>query len=103
MVRTWPRLPGRALTEEQGEQLLANPQTTNPLFLSVALEELRAGSTDVTVADYLQRLPVEGGLPALFDLFLHRLEEEFDAELVPIAMALLTCTAGACRKPNCAT
>ncbi len=44
MVRTWPRMPAQSLTPDEIEELLANPTTGNPLYLKVALEELRAGA-----------------------------------------------------------
>ena len=90
IVRALPQVPARALEQETIERLLANPGTRNPLFLTVALEEFRAGSTGMTAEDWLQRLPVEApALPRLFERLLHRLEEEFDHELVPTTLALL--------------
>ncbi len=90
MVRCWPEMPARSLTPEQSEQLLAHPATSNPLYLAVSLQELRAGSQGQTVEDWLNRLPPEG-LPQLFEVLLQRLEEEFDPELVPTTLALLAC------------
>jgi len=90
IVQTLPRMPARSLEPEALDRLLANQGTRNPLFLTVALEELRAGSSGLTVEEWLTRLPTEApSLPQLFECLLHRLEEEFDHELVPTTLALL--------------
>jgi Domain of unknown function (DUF4062)/NACHT domain len=97
IAQTLPRMPARALGPDRLEELLANPATRNPLFLTVALEELRAGSSGLTVEEWLARLPTPArpgsteppALARLFEGLLHRLEEEFDHELVPTTLALL--------------
>jgi hypothetical protein len=92
VIASLPRMPVRALLPEQAARLLAHPGSGNPLFLTVALEELRAGSAGIGVDDWLARLPTEGPLLVqLFELVVSRLEQEFDHELVPTTLALLAC------------
>ncbi len=73
-------------------EIASAPQTSNPLFLRVLLEEMRLGGLheelDELIAHYLDA----EDLPALFERVLGRLEEDFGARRVGEIMALLWCS-----------
>ena len=92
--------------------LLANPATKNPLFLLVALEELRGfgsfeqletriaafprpGGTGVppVLEDSTGKMPVPPSdtVAAIFGQVIERLREEFDGDVVRTVLALLAC------------
>jgi len=90
IIQQVPSLSAKTLDNHQIEQLLANPATTNPLFLLVALEELRGfGSYDL-LNQHIADFPREGDtVTAIFTQVIKRLEEEFDAEGVRTILTLL--------------
>ncbi len=53
----------KTLDDEQVDALLANPATRNPLFLMVALEELRGYGSFENLNKLIARLPARRGLP----------------------------------------
>lgn len=106
LIRTLPSIYGKSLDENQIRLLLGNPATRNPLFLSVALQELRVfGSferlTDavaqlpqpiIAQEDASRRVPFESALLALWGQVLDRLDEEtarLTPGLVPQMFALI--------------
>jgi tetratricopeptide (TPR) repeat protein len=85
-----PSLSAKALDARQVELLLSNPATRNPLFLLVALEELRGFGSFERLTQRIAALPCDGDtITALFTQVLERLEEEFDPTLVRAVLAAL--------------
>jgi tetratricopeptide (TPR) repeat protein len=92
IIRAAPKLVAKALDEKQIETLIANPATKNPLFLMVALEELRGYGSYENLNALIGRLPREGdAVTALFEQVFQRLEKEFGKELVESTLTLLAC------------
>jgi WD40 repeat protein len=87
-------LSAKRLDQRQIRILLANPATRNPLFLLVALEELRGfGSFELLTAK-IRSFPCEsnGGVYAIFNQVIQRLEEEFDTRSVRQILCFLACS-----------
>jgi len=81
---------GRKLDEQQISALLAHPGVENPLYLRVALEELRLfGSYEQLTGRIVALAP---DVPRLFDQVLERLEEDHGREFVIEAFSLLGCS-----------
>ena len=90
IVKRVPSLSAKSLDAQQIELLLSNPATSNPLYLLVALEELRGFGSFELLNRRIGEFPREGDtVAAIFDQVVERLEEEFDAELVRTILALL--------------
>ncbi|MBI3269442.1 MAG: DUF4062 domain-containing protein [Planctomycetes bacterium] len=115
IVRAVPSLSAKALDDEQVRLLLANPATKNPLFLQVALEELRGFGSYEQLNERIRAFPGSGAragpfrallrlfrpartpshaeesdpVKALFEQVLERMEQEFDKEVVRTALRLL--------------
>jgi hypothetical protein len=90
IIRQVPSLSAKTLDTEQIRLLLDNPATANPLFLLVALEELRGFGSYEQLNDRIARFPRDGDtVTALFTQVMERLEEEFDRELVRTVLSLL--------------
>jgi tetratricopeptide (TPR) repeat protein len=78
-----PSLSAKSLDARQVQRLLDNPATGNPLYLLVALEELRGFGSFERLDGRIAALPRgDDAVTALFTQVLERLEEEFDAPLV---------------------
>ena len=80
----------RRLDDKQMEALLAHPGVKNPLYLRVALEELRLFGSFEQLTARIQSLAED--IPGLFDQVLARLEEDHGRTLVMEAFALLGCS-----------
>ena len=97
LIRDLPSVFGKSLDEGQISLLLANPATRNPLFLTVALQELRVFGSFDHLSEAVQGLPrgavdLEIALEALWGQVLDRLDRETGAltpGLVPKLFALL--------------
>lgn len=90
IVREVPSLSAKALDEPQVKLLLANPATENPLFLLVALEELRGFGSYEQLEARIRSFPSEGDtVTAIFDQVIQRLEDEFDEALTRTVLSLL--------------
>jgi hypothetical protein len=90
IIRAVPKLTAKTLDERQVRLLLANPATANPLFLMVALEELRGFGSFEHLNQRIADLPSrEDAVTGLFGQVFERLEEEFDRELVQAVLKLL--------------
>jgi len=89
-----PSLSAKKLDEKQIGLLLDNPATKNPLFLLVALEELRGFGVYEQVAERIAAFPHDDDDPvgALFGQVITRLREEFDPEVVRTVLALIACS-----------
>ncbi len=92
LVKVVPKLVAKTLDERQIDALLANPATENPLFLRVALEELRGYGSFENLNTLIARLPRTGdALTTLFEQVFDRLEKEFSPSLVAEVLSLLAC------------
>jgi tetratricopeptide (TPR) repeat protein len=83
ILREVPSLSAKSLDDRQVRMLLDNPATGNPLYLLVALEELRGFGSFEHLNERIAALPREGdAVTALFAQVLERLEGDFDPPLV---------------------
>jgi tetratricopeptide (TPR) repeat protein len=90
IIRAVPKLTAKTLDERQVSLLVANPATANPLFLMVALEELRGFGSFEHLNQRIADLPSgDDAVTGLFGQVFERLEEEFDRELVQSVLKLL--------------
>jgi WD40 repeat protein len=95
IIRRIPSVSAKTLDETQIALLAQNEATRNPLFLSVALEELRGfGSFERLNAKIgsFPRAAGEEGLNKLFRQILERLTTDLDATTVRQALCLLACS-----------
>jgi len=92
LVKAVPKLVAKTLDERQIDTLLNNPATENPLYLRVALEELRGYGSFENLNTLITRLPdKDDALTTLFEQVFERLEKEFSANLVADVLSLLAC------------
>lgn len=90
IVREVPSLSAKTLSPSQVELLLQNPATESPLFLLVALEELRGFGSYEQIDSRIRLFPREGDtVTALFMQVIERLEDEFGEELTRAVLTLL--------------
>ena len=90
IVREVPSLSAKTLDDRQVRLLLKNKATQNPLFLLVALEELRGFGSFEQLNARIQTFPHEGDtVTALFIQVIERLELEFGAMLIRDVLTLL--------------
>ncbi len=90
IIRQVPSLSAKTLDDDQVRLLLSNPATANPLFLLVALEELRGFGSYEQLNNRIAEFPKEGDtVTAIFTQVIERLEEEFDHETVHAVLTLL--------------
>jgi len=88
-----PKLVAKTLDDKQIDALLANPATRNPLFLVVALEELRGYGSFERLNQMIAGLPHDGDtVTKLFEKVFERLEKEFNKPLVEFSLRLLACS-----------
>jgi nephrocystin-3 len=80
----------RKLDDRQMSALLSHPGVKNPLYLGVALEELRLFGRFEQLTLRIEALAED--IPGLFDQVLARLEEDHGRELVTEAFSLLGCS-----------
>jgi AAA ATPase domain/Domain of unknown function (DUF4062) len=81
---------GRKLDEKQIDALLTHPGVEKPLYLRVALEELRLFGSNDQLTDQIVALAPD--VSSLFDQVLTRLEEDHGHEFVIEAFSLLGCS-----------
>ncbi len=92
IIKQVPSLSAKSLDPEQIALLLTNPATSNPLYLLVALEELRGFGSFEQLNDKIRSFPAiegENGVNLLFSLVIERLEQETERETVSTIMSLL--------------
>ncbi len=90
IIREVPSLSAKTLDENQIALLLANPATANPLFLLVALEELRGFGSYEQLNGRIASFPRNGDtVTAIFTQVIARLEEDFDRETAQSVLTLL--------------
>lgn len=92
IVKEVPSISAKALNPEQIELLLQNPATTNPLYLLVALEELRGFGSFEQLKRRISKFPQgDDSVTELFVQVIHRLQDEFDELTVYDVLSLLAC------------
>ncbi len=90
IIRQVPSLSAKTLDDDQVRLLLSNPATANPLFLLVALEELRGFASYERLNERIAAFPREGDIvTAIFTQVIERLAEEFNQKLVETVLTLL--------------
>lgn len=110
IIRAYPALFAKTLATSEVDLLLSNPATDSPLYLRVALEELRGFGSFDELQDRIRAFPREGQpdgaltragflheavreardpLTALFAQVIERLEKDFDPEVVRSVLVLL--------------
>jgi hypothetical protein len=121
IVKKVPLLSAKSLDEDLIELLLANPATVNPLYLLVALEELRGFGSHEQLRERIAAFPQPGlepellgragfsaaaaardgdPLTAIFTQVIERLEEDFDRTLVSDVLTLLACSRHGLAEPE---
>lgn len=90
IIRQVPLLSAKTLNDTQIDLLLANPATENPLYLLVALEELRGFGSFEQLNRRIAGLPHDGDtITELFVQVIERLAGEFDSALVCRLLTML--------------
>jgi WD40 repeat protein len=90
ILREVPSLVAKTLDDRQVEKLLSIKATRNPLYLLVALEELRGLGTIEQLYERINALPHgDDALTALFRQMILRLEADFEPATVQAVLALL--------------
>jgi len=90
-----PSVAAKTLDPEQVQLLLRNPATRNPLYLLVALEELRGFGSYEQLGDRVASLPHQEGEKGITELFaqvIGRLEQELGRDLVHTVLTSLACS-----------
>jgi WD40 repeat protein len=102
IIRALPSIFCKTLDAGQVDRLLRNGATCNPLFLTVALQELRVFGSFEKLTPAIDALPqlngrgdVDAALDALFGQVLARLEREHEAEAPGLTVALFGSLASA--------
>jgi WD40 repeat protein len=90
IIKKIPSLSAKTLDETQVGLLVANPATRNPLFLLVALEELRGFGSFEQLNARIAAFPAAGDtVTAVFAQVIERLEEDFGEEITHAVLSLL--------------
>ena len=91
IVHQVPSLSAKTLDAQQVELLLQNPATTNPLYLLVALEELRGFGSFEQLNARIRALRQCETVTGLFIQVIDRLENEFGEDLTRCVLTMLAC------------
>ena len=87
-----PSVSAKRLSPDQVARLMKNSATQNPLFLLVALEELRGFGSFELLDRRIDQLPDKGDtVTAIFTQVIERLEEDFDGDAVRSILSWLAC------------
>src|SRR5262249_18948739 len=90
IVRRVPSLSAKTLDKAQRRLLLENPASSNPLFLLVALEELRGFGSYEQLNNRIAGFPHEGDVvKAIFTQVIERIEKEYRVDLGQSVLTLL--------------
>ena len=93
-----PALAAKSLSNKQLELLLSNPAVRNPLFLRVALEELRGFSSyeqlDERIASFPTADASDAPIQEIFRQVIDRLEIDFNPSLVKTMLCYLASARG---------
>lgn len=93
IIRDVPSISAKTLDAGQRSLLVQNLATRNPLFLLVALEELRGFGSFEQLEARIARFPRDGDtLTEIFQQVTERLAEEFGRDLVRRALSSLACS-----------
>ncbi len=93
IVTEVPSVSAKRLDPRQVQLLVENTATKNPLFLLVALEELRGFGSFEHLNVRIASFPREGDtVAAIFTQVIERLEEEFNTQQVRSILSLLSCS-----------
>ncbi|NUQ65476.1 MAG: DUF4062 domain-containing protein, partial [Pirellulales bacterium] len=93
IVSQVPSMSAKKLSPKQIGLLLSNPATQTPLFLLVALEELRGFGSFEQLEARIRTFPHEGDtVTAIFGQVIERLREDFDPDIVRRVLGPLACT-----------
>ena len=100
IIQQVPSISAKTLDEEQVGMLMRNPATRNPLFLSIALEELKGFGSFEHLNQRIALFPnpdtgaIDGEetVEQIFQQVLGRLETDFNTELAGTALCLLACS-----------
>jgi tetratricopeptide (TPR) repeat protein len=92
ILESLPSLTAKTLDEDQQERLLDNPATGNPLFLQIAIDELRGLGSPVRLNERIDQLPRgEAALAELLSQVFDRLEARFGGDLPRRALSAIAC------------
>lgn len=92
ILREIPSVAAKTLDDKQVRMLLANEATRNPLFLRVALEELRGLGSFEQLEQKISDLPQKGDtLTAIFQQVIRRLGHDFNETIVKDILTLFAC------------
>ena len=99
IIRQVPSISAKTLDESQVDLLMGNPATRNPLFLSIALEELKGFGSFEHLNQRIDRFPNpaksamadEEAVEGIFQQVIGRLEHDFNGEAVMTTLCLLAC------------
>ena len=90
MIRRYLEHFGKNMEPEQIRRILSLPQTANPLFLRVLLDELRLTAAHANLDAHVTRCLQSKGVPELFDIVLERWEGDFNTERDGLVREALT-------------
>lgn len=90
IIRLMPSVFCKTLEENHIRSLIAKEDTSNPLYLKVALDELRIFGSHEKLGQMIKDLP--SGLLDLFDFVLNRLERDHGKDIVEKLFCLLECS-----------
>ncbi len=96
IIEKVPSLAAKTLDQEQVALLLAKPGTKNPLYLQVALEELRGFGSFERLNHRIYRLP--NGLNDLFRQVIERMEEDWSETVVNRTLSMLAASRNGLRE-----
>jgi tetratricopeptide (TPR) repeat protein len=85
IVKEVPSVAAKTLDKSQVDKLLANPASSNPLYLRGALEEMRGFTPFERLGEFIARLPQGDPQTALRELFsqaYERLERDFGGRIL---------------------
>ena len=92
LIRQFLDKYGRQLSLNRIERIASAPQSANPLYLSVLLDELRLFGMHERLGDQIELYLKTSNIPALYELILERYEQDYERErpeLVRDSMSLL--------------
>lgn len=95
LIRQLPALSAKTMDRRHIQQLSEHPASNLPLFLSIALEELRMFASFEQLEKRIHRFPQQTGkegLELLYQQVLQRLEKEIGEKAVSEPLSLLCCS-----------
>lgn len=92
LIREYLALYSKSLSTERVQRIVDDPQSGNPLYLRILLDELRQFGSHERLDERIDSYLDADSIPALFELILERCERDFQGEqpyLVKESMSLL--------------